>query len=178
MIKHIPNFFTSLNIAVGCVGIYFTLSGGKIEALYFVLVAAVFDVLDGLLARLLNLKSEFGAQLDSLADLISFGLLPSFYVLSVLENMSAYYWIAILTALFSAYRLAKFNTDDSQTDSFVGLPTPANAIMLTSTFLLPFEVSALLLIGITIISIKSKALTSNGSNGYPYQEQSTNLKWK
>jgi len=139
MIKHIPNLFTSLNLVTGCLGIYFTLTEEKFEVLYFVLIAAFFDAIDGLLARLLNAKSDFGGQLDSLADLISFGVLPSFYILMLLKEQSSVYWVAILITLFSAYRLAKFNIDDSQADSFLGLPTPANAVMITSLFLLPFE---------------------------------------
>lgn len=142
MIKQIPNLFTSLNLIVGCVGVYSVLAGGEFRALYFVLAAAFFDVFDGLLARLLKAKSDFGAQLDSLADLISFGVLPSFYLLGLLKGQVGFYWVALLVALFSAYRLARFNIDDSQSDSFLGLPVPANAIMITSLFLAPFELGA------------------------------------
>ena len=152
MIKQIPNLFTSLNLITGCVGIYSVLTGGATETLYFILIAAFFDVLDGLLARLLKAKSDFGGQLDSLADLISFGVLPSFYILGLLKASGDFYWIAMLIALFSAYRLAKFNIDDSQTDSFLGLPVPANAIMLTSLFLAPFELTHLSLMVLVIVS--------------------------
>ncbi|MDE0472279.1 MAG: CDP-diacylglycerol--serine O-phosphatidyltransferase [Ekhidna sp.] len=146
MIRQIPNLMTSFNLITGCIGIYFTLSGHKIEALYFVLLAFFFDVLDGLLARLLNAKSNVGGQLDSLADLVSFGLLPTFYLMNLLKEQTSFFWIGILIALFSAYRLANFNVDDSQTEHFLGLPTPTNAMMITSLFLLPFELTVPLLL--------------------------------
>jgi len=152
MIRQIPNLITSFNLITGCTGIYFTLSGDKTEALYFVLIAAFFDVLDGLLARLLNMKSAIGTQLDSLADLISFGALPAFYLMVVLKEQTSFFWIGILVVLFSAYRLAKFNADDSQKAHFSGLPTPANAIVITSLFLLPFELTVPLLLFIIFLS--------------------------
>jgi len=151
MKKHIPNLLTCLNLISGCVGIYYTLIIGRPEAIYFVLISGIFDVLDGLVARLLGVASEIGKQLDSLADLISFGLLPSFYMLMLLDG-SHFKWVAILVAVFSALRLAKFNIDDTQTDSFRGLPTPANAIMLTSIVLVPFELYQYTLISICVLS--------------------------
>ncbi|MBC6411106.1 MAG: CDP-diacylglycerol--serine O-phosphatidyltransferase [Ekhidna sp.] len=152
MIRQIPNLMTSFNLITGCVGIYFTLSGHKIEALYFVLIAAFFDVLDGLLARSFNAKSEIGGQLDSLADLVSFGVLPAFYILDLLKEQTSFFWAGILIVLFSAYRLAKFNVDASQTGHFSGLPTPANAIMITSLFLLPLKLTVSFLLFITFLS--------------------------
>lgn len=152
MKKHIPNFLTCVNLAIGCVGIYYTLTGGKIEAFYFVIAAGLFDFLDGFAARILKVQSEIGKQLDSLSDLVSFGLLPSFFMLSWLQESSDYFWIAIVIAVFSAIRLAIFNTDESQSDSFKGLPTPANAIMLTSLIFLPFEIYEYTLISICIFS--------------------------
>lgn len=152
MKKHIPNFITSLNLAIGCIGIFYVLTESREEAFYFVILAAVFDFLDGLSARLLNVKSEIGKQLDSLADLISFGLLPSFFMLSWMQESTQYYWIAIIIAVFSALRLAKFNIDDTQTDSFVGLPTPANAIMITSLVFLDFDLYWYTLVSICILS--------------------------
>lgn len=152
MKKHIPNTITCLNLAVGCVGIYFVLVKGEPDAIYFVLLAGVLDFLDGFAARLLKVKSEIGKQLDSLADLISFGLLPSFFMLKMIEVQSPYYWVAISIAVFSAIRLAIFNLDESQTDSFKGLPTPANAIMLTSLVFVPFKLYDYSLVSLCILS--------------------------
>lgn len=152
MKKHIPNLITSLNLAIGCIGIFYVLTESRTEAIYFVILAGLFDFMDGFVARLLKVKSEIGKQLDSLADLISFGLLPAFFLLVWMQESTPYYWIAIVVAVFSALRLAKFNVDDSQTDSFVGLPTPANAIMITSLVFLPFELYWYTLISICILS--------------------------
>ncbi|WP_420577013.1 CDP-alcohol phosphatidyltransferase family protein [Ekhidna sp.] len=152
MKKHIPNFLTCVNLAIGCVGIYYTLTGQEISAFYFVIAAGLFDFFDGFAARMLKVQSEIGKQLDSLSDLVSFGLLPSFFMLSWLQGSSDYFWIAIVIAVFSAIRLAIFNIDESQSDSFKGLPTPANAIMLTSLIFLPFEIYEYTLISICIFS--------------------------
>ena len=152
MIRHIPNILTCLNLAIGCVGIYYVLKVGQPESFYFVIAAGVFDFLDGFAARILKVQSEIGKQLDSLSDLVSFGLLPSFFMLQLLENKSQYFWIAILIVIFSAIRLAIFNTDSTQSDSFRGLPTPANAIMLTALIFLPFELYELTLISICLFS--------------------------
>ena len=152
MKKHIPNLLTCLNLAIGCVGIYYTLQGDGLEAFYFVIAAGLFDFLDGFAARMLKVQSEIGKQLDSLSDLVSFGLLPSFFMLQWLQESSAYFWVAIIIAIFSAIRLAVFNLDESQSDSFKGLPTPANAIMLTSLIFLPFEIYEYTLISICIFS--------------------------
>ncbi|MEQ8629033.1 CDP-diacylglycerol--serine O-phosphatidyltransferase [Ekhidna sp.] len=152
MKKHIPNFLTCLNLAIGCVGIYYTLQGDGPEAFYFVIAAGLFDFLDGFAARMLRVQSEIGKQLDSLSDLVSFGLLPTFFMMQWLQETSTYFWIAIIIAVFSAIRLAVFNLDESQSDSFKGLPTPANAIMLTSLIFLPFEIYEYTLISICIFS--------------------------
>lgn len=115
-------------------------------AAYFIALAAVFDFLDGLAARLLHVKSEIGKQLDSLADMVSFGLAPGviaglIILISVKPNINAgdQVWIyqslpfvALLIPAFSALRLAKFNIDESQSYSFKGLPTPASALFFGS----------------------------------------------
>jgi len=140
MKKHIPNFITSLNLLSGCVGIGLAFGGDLINASYFIGIAAIFDFLDGIAARLLNARSEFGKQLDSLADLISFGVLPGIILFCLLSNVFANEegfvmylpFLAFLIPLFSALRLAKFNIDDRQTENFIGLPTPANALFITS----------------------------------------------
>ena len=140
MKKHIPNFVTSLNLLSGCVGIGLVFGGNIITASYMIGIAAIFDFLDGMIARLLKVKSELGKQLDSLSDLISFGMLPGIILFYLLNNIFSEAdnfikfvpYVAFLIPLFSALRLAKFNIDDRQTESFIGLPTPANAIFIGS----------------------------------------------
>ena len=139
MKKHIPNAITCLNLFSGCLGIVFAFQGELEWASYSILVAAIFDFLDGMFARLLKAYSDIGKDLDSLADMVSFGVLPSVIVYQLfLESSSANEWInytAFLIAIFSALRLAKFNNDTRQSESFIGLPTPANAMLIAS---LPF----------------------------------------
>lgn len=139
MKKHIPNAVTCLNLFCGCLGIVFAFDGKLELASYLILIAAVFDFLDGMLARLLNAYSEIGKDLDSLADVISFGVLPSVIIYQLfLASSSANDWLkysAFFIAIFSALRLAKFNNDIRQSEHFIGLPTPANAMLIAS---LPF----------------------------------------
>lgn len=140
MKKHIPNFITSLNIISGCIGIGFVIKGDIVLASYMIGFAAIFDFLDGLIARLLKAQSELGKQLDSLCDIVSFGVLPGVILFSLLspiyaetEGAVSYLpFLAFLIPLFSALRLAKFNIDDRQTDHFIGLPVPANALFFAS----------------------------------------------
>ncbi|MGD0710015.1 MAG: CDP-diacylglycerol--serine O-phosphatidyltransferase [Bacteroidales bacterium] len=144
MKKHIPNFITSLNLVCGCIGIGFLFRNNIPYAAWAIGFAVIFDFLDGLFARLLNVKSQIGKELDSLADMVSFGVLPGFIMFSLLENCfndgegwTIYVpFISFLIPLFSALRLAKFNIDHKQTESFTGLPTPANAIFIGSIPLL------------------------------------------
>lgn len=152
MKRQIPNILTCMNLAIGCVGIYYTLTGKSPEAFYFVMVAGLFDFLDGFTARMLKVQTEIGKQLDSLSDLVSFGLLPTFFMLQWMQEISEFYWIAIVITIFSALRLAIFNTDESQSDTFRGLPTPANAIMLTSLTFVPFDLYEYTLLSICIFS--------------------------
>ncbi|MBR6191158.1 MAG: CDP-alcohol phosphatidyltransferase family protein [Prevotella sp.] len=142
MKKHIPNTITCCNLVCGCVAIIFALHLDPQMALLFIILGAVFDFFDGMSARLLGVSSEIGKELDSLADDVTFGVAPAsmiFAELSVLEYPGAVYYavpwivslipyIAFLVAAFSAVRLAKFNLDTRQTTSFIGLPTPANAL--------------------------------------------------
>jgi len=140
MKKHIPNFITTLNLICGCAGIGLAIKEEFALASYSIGIAAFFDILDGLLARMLHVKSEMGKELDSLADLISFGMLPGIILyfllnrnLSSEEGFIAYLpFIAFLIPVFSALRLAKFNTDDRQSDCFIGVPTPAIALFVAS----------------------------------------------
>jgi CDP-diacylglycerol--serine O-phosphatidyltransferase len=129
--KNIPNAITSLNLVSGCIGILLALRGNLELASLMVVVAAAFDFLDGMAARLLHVHSEIGKELDSLADLVSFGLLPGALVLVMLEHTTApgwMTWFALVIPVLSAIRLAKFNLDTRQSESFLGLPVPANAL--------------------------------------------------
>ncbi|EAY27661.1 CDP-diacylglycerol--serine O-phosphatidyltransferase [Microscilla marina] len=134
MKQHIPNMITCGNVLCGCVGIVAASQGKLIEAVYFILAGMVFDFADGLAARLLRAYSDIGKQLDSLADMVTFGVLPGmvlFQLLAQNEPKWAAYGGFLLT-IFSALRLAKFNIDTRQTDSFIGLPTPSAALFVGS----------------------------------------------
>ena len=138
MKKHIPNTITSLNLISGCIATIFAVTGNPVMALLFIILGAVFDFFDGMSARLLGVSSPIGKELDSLADCVTFGFAPSamlYYMLQILdypgpmECCRPYLpYIAFVMAAFSALRLAKFNLDERQTSSFIGLPTPANAL--------------------------------------------------
>jgi CDP-diacylglycerol--serine O-phosphatidyltransferase len=137
--RHIPNAITALNLVCGCLSIIAALNGELMTASVFIGVAAVLDFFDGFLARLLKAYSDIGKQLDSLCDMVSFGVAPGmiFYSLSgSCFNPSGGFcintYIAFLIPVFSAIRLAKFNIDTRQSDSFIGVPTPANAIFIAS----------------------------------------------
>jgi CDP-diacylglycerol--serine O-phosphatidyltransferase len=139
--KHIPNFITSLNLVCGTIAVLFLLHNQLAFASIMVFAAAVFDFFDGMAARLLRVKSEIGKQLDSLADMVSFGLVPGIILYRLLEHFtrihSGDFWqllpfISILIPVFSALRLAKFNIDTRQDESFIGVPTPATALFIAS----------------------------------------------
>jgi CDP-diacylglycerol--serine O-phosphatidyltransferase len=129
--KNIPNAITSLNLVCGCIGILLALRGFIELAALMIVLAALFDFMDGMAARLLHVHSEIGKELDSLADLVSFGVLPGALVFVMLEHSSFPSWVvcfALFIPVLSAIRLAKFNLDTRQTESFLGLPVPANAL--------------------------------------------------
>lgn len=128
--KHIPNAITCLNLLSGCLAAVAALYFRFEISAYLILLAAVFDFFDGFAARLLKAYSPLGKELDSLADVVSFGLAPGFILFAFLSQNIGIYWAmsAFLIPIFSALRLAKFNIDERQTSSFLGLPTPANAI--------------------------------------------------
>lgn len=141
--KNIPNAITAGNLLFGCLAIIRIAQGDLLNASWFVIIAALFDFLDGMSARLLKVHSELGKQLDSLADVVTFGVVPGFMLYTLLEQ-SAFCedgtcWKAVilpyyglLIPIFSAVRLAKFNIDERQTSSFIGVPTPANGLMIAS----------------------------------------------
>ncbi len=148
--QHIPNTITAFNLIAGLIAIIQVLEGDLVLASIFIFIAALFDFLDGTAARLLDARSELGKQLDSLADLVSFGVAPGlimFHLLSagcqgscnILEQHHITPYFALLIPVCSAFRLAKFNIDLSQEEHFVGLPVPANAIFFASIPLVLFS---------------------------------------
>ncbi len=141
--KHIPNAITCCNLFSGCVACSMAYSGNFKLAMLFIVIGAVFDFFDGMVARLLHVSSPLGVQMDSLADDITFGLAPATIVFVYMKEVLYYPsylgvlsqclpYAAFLIAVFSACRLAKFNIDKRQTTTFIGLPTPANALFWSS----------------------------------------------
>lgn len=138
--RHIPNALTCGNLLCGCLGIVALFDDWGIPAAYFVWAACVFDFFDGFAARALKSSSSIGRELDSLADMVSFGVLPSILMYQMMKASTDIVWVPALgfiLAVFSALRLAKFNIDERQRDGFIGVPTPANALMITGLQLLP-----------------------------------------
>ena len=142
--KHIPNTITCCNLLSGCVSIFFMCNGHVLWASAMIFIAAVFDFLDGFAARTLNAKSPIGGELDSLSDVVSFGVAPSFIIAWLLgrsgiswmvADVNLFPMLAFILAAFAAVRLAKFNIDTRQTSSFIGLPVPAVGLFIAS---LPF----------------------------------------
>lgn len=144
MKKHIPNLITSMNVISGTLSVFMVMYGQVELAAALILLAMVFDFFDGFAARLLHVKSEMGKELDSLADMVSFGVAPAILahflikmtlfggVMGDLQDLPAgqqvLLFVPLLIPAFSAYRLAKFNLDPRQSISFIGMPTPANAL--------------------------------------------------
>ncbi len=148
MKQHIPNFITLLNLFSGCIAVVFAVLNHLELAALFVFVGIFFDFLDGLAARLLNVSSEIGIQLDSLADMVTSGVVPGIVMFQLLNmaqtggwnlgffghetEITALPFFGFVITLASGYRLAKFNVDENQVSSFLGLPTPANALLILS----------------------------------------------
>ena len=136
--KHIPNTITCCNLISGSIATSFAFGGNPEMALLWIIIGAVFDFFDGMSARLLHVSSPIGKELDSLADDVTFGVAPATIVFSqlfvmeypeFLEPLRPWLpYVAFIIAAFSALRLAKFNLDERQTTSFIGVPTPANAL--------------------------------------------------
>lgn len=184
MLKQIPNIITSLNLLCGCVAILFAVSGDLVTASFFVFFGIFFDFFDGLAARMLDIQTDVGLELDSLADMITSGVAPAIVMVQLMseaffgssmnlaETFSSEGWnssymsylpfIGLLIAIASGYRLAKFNVDTRQTTSFIGLPTPANTLLILSLpLILHFQYSEWVeeiilnkwfLIGLTVLS--------------------------
>ena len=155
MIKQIPNLVTLLNLLSGSVALIFAVNGELVTAAFLAFLGIFFDFFDGFLARKLNAQSELGLQLDSLADVVTSGLVPGIIMFQLLDLTNGHDWnsfnvnqtvgfagtlasftflplLGLLITLASAYRLAKFNIDENQSDSFIGLPTPANTLLILS----------------------------------------------
>ncbi|MBL7888935.1 MAG: CDP-alcohol phosphatidyltransferase family protein [Bacteroidia bacterium] len=153
--KHIPNAITCGNLFCGCLAIVSAFNGNLIASAYLVGIAAVLDFFDGFAARILKVSGELGKQLDSLADMVTFGVVPGVVMFQLVgqawwgmnihdstfdpelnTHLTKYYpyiaFIPFLITIFSALRLAKFNIDTRQTTSFIGVPTPANSILICS----------------------------------------------
>lgn len=169
MLKYIPNLFTSLNLCCGCIAAVCIVLNAPIGAVIFMFLGIFFDFFDGLAARALKVTSEVGVQLDSLADVITSGLVPGLMMIHIMSKMLLNYgiqgyfnvlfyeakmpgmpdnfsnlWLpatGLLIVVASAYRLAKFNVDDRQTSGFIGLPTPANAIFIASLLIITEDFS-------------------------------------
>lgn len=148
MKKHIPNFITLLNLSSGVIALIYAFDENYLMAFFWICLGIFFDFWDGFVARLLNVKSELGLQLDSMADMVTSGVVPGLIMYKLLSNIQGNHslynlssdnlymgiipYFGFLITLGSAYRLAKFNIDTRQTDSFIGLPTPANALFISS----------------------------------------------
>ncbi len=178
MKKQIPNFITLLNLFCGCIATVFAVMNQLEFAAVFVFFGIFFDFLDGFAARILNVKSELGVQLDSLADMVTSGVVPGVVMFQLLNMAQKGGWnidffgmhtevgllplFGFVITCASAYRLAKFNIDENQVTSFIGLPTPANAILILSLPLILFyqnneTLNALILnqwflLGLTVLS--------------------------
>lgn len=151
--KYIPNTFTLANLLSGCLAVLFAINDRLEYAAALVALGIFFDFFDGFFARKLNVASEVGLQLDSLADMVTSGLVPGIVMCQLLNQSNrlawgetqaifqpSVGWLGFAITLASAYRLAKFNVDERQTSSFIGLPTPANAIFILSIpLILMFE---------------------------------------
>lgn len=139
MKKHIPNTITCLNLFSGCIGVLMALKGDYMTTAYCVMASGIFDFFDGMVARLLHVKSNIGKELDSLADMVSFGFLPGAILYMLLSEVfieqPLFAYLGFVVTVFSALRLAKFNLDERQTTDFIGLNTPMNTFYVLS---LPF----------------------------------------
>ncbi|WP_293895917.1 CDP-alcohol phosphatidyltransferase family protein [Flavobacterium sp.] len=163
----IPNLFTMLNLLSGCVALVMAMDLNFDLAFYFVCLGIFFDFFDGFFARKFKVAGPLGVQLDSLADMVTSGVVPGFVMLCLLsnKNYSSFHYLPYLgfiITLGACYRLAKFNIDIRQSDSFIGLPTPANALLITSlplvisnyhdTVITAYLSNQWVLIGITLLS--------------------------
>lgn len=143
MLKHVPNAMTCGNLLCGCLGILSVMNGDLVTAAWLIVLAGVLDFGDGFVARAVGVSGPFGKELDSLADVVTFGVLPSFILHALLRSnvpsglpsgsgTSLWLYLPFAIAICGALRLARFNIDTRQTDQFLGLPIPANALVVAS----------------------------------------------
>lgn len=134
VLKHLPNAMTCGNLLCGCIGLVMALRGHLEWASWLIGLAAVLDFGDGFVARMVHVSGPFGKELDSLADVVTFGVLPATIVfqLAWFQQLGNLAYGAFLIAVLSALRLARFNIDTRQSESFIGLPVPANALLIAS----------------------------------------------
>jgi len=155
-LRHLPNALTCCNLLCGCFGIVWLIDGAPESSAYFVWAACVFDFLDGFAARALKYSSAIGKELDSLADMVSFGVLPSLLMYQMLRHAGVGQipaLVGFLVAVFSALRLAQFNVAEDQKDVFIGVPTPANALFLTALPFLPAPIDDFLENGAVLTAV-------------------------
>jgi len=192
MRKYIPNTITSLNLVSGFVAVIFTFSGDIVTASWLILAAMIFDFCDGLAARMLRSYSDLGKELDSLADVVSFGVAPAMIIYRMItsaeptaERNVIIMLIVSVMPVCAALRLAKFNIDETQATGFKGLPTPANALAVISfvlaghysgrlenvTYTIPVilgytvVLSLLMVTRIPLLSLKTKSMALKGNEG-------------
>lgn len=192
MRKHVPNILTLLNLFSGCIAITMAFKSNFEGVVIWVAIAALFDFLDGMAARILKTFSPLGKELDSLADVVSFGVAPATALFILMNNHFLLYvsphtishfapYLSFIIPMFAAYRLAKFNIDERQSTTFFGLPTPANGLFWISycyglhkltplndlifylTIMLIFLFSWLMISEIPMFSLKIKKLTIKGN---------------
>lgn len=190
--KYIPNTITCLSLVSGSIACIMAWEGRLLEAVVWIIIAAVFDFCDGLAARMLKAYSPMGKELDSLSDMVSFGMAPGMILFSLLRTASAGWteaawtgylpYLALVIPVFSGLRLAKFNIDTRQATSFIGLPVPAHALFwasagyamlpvipayptlfVTVSIVLAFLTSLLLVSEIPMFSLKVKSLAWKGN---------------
>lgn len=167
MKRHIPNTLTSLNLFSGCIACLEAIQGSLIWVVFWVMLSGVFDFLDGFSSRILHSYSQIGKELDSLADMVSFGLAPALAVFTLIrknlelsfgtDSLLYFYlpYFSFLIVIFSAIRLAKFNVDTRQNNVFIGLNTPSNAMFWVSycAGIAQIEVSSMVLLPATLLLI-------------------------
>ena len=188
--KHIPNTITCMSLVSGCIATVVALQGNLLWAAIWIIIAAVFDFMDGFAARVLKAYSPMGKELDSLSDMVSFGVAPGMIVFWMLSQASLSLgeigryipYLAFVIPAFSGLRLAKFNIDERQTTSFIGMPVPANALFWASagyslaplaqanpvlfivvTLAVALATSLLLLSEIPMFSLKIKSVAWKGN---------------
>jgi CDP-diacylglycerol--serine O-phosphatidyltransferase len=134
LLRHLPNAMTCGNLLCGCIGIVMAMRGHLDTAAWLILLAGVLDFGDGFVARMVHVSGPFGKELDSLADVVTFGVLPSIILFQMMwfQNLDVISYSAFLIAVLSALRLAKFNIDTRQSDQFIGVPTPANTLLIAA----------------------------------------------